>query len=123
TSPWRDYNVNHTIYGNVTKVAGSHTLKFGAIFYHYNKHENADLVGALNNGVFAFDNTNKPTSSTTFGGNPVCTSTPTAGGTCPFDFEQVWANFLMGQLNAFSQGSFDVTANIFQNTFEYYGQD
>ncbi len=38
--PYQDYNVNHTTYGNVTKVLGSHTLKFGAIYYHYNKHEN-----------------------------------------------------------------------------------
>src|SRR5882762_6319891 len=32
--PYQDYNVNHTTYGNVTKILGSHTLKFGAIYYH-----------------------------------------------------------------------------------------
>ena len=47
--PYQDYNVNHTTYGNVTKILGSHTLKFGAIYYHYNKHEN-QLSGS-NNGA------------------------------------------------------------------------
>ena len=50
--PYNDFNVNHTAYGNVTKVVGSHTLKFGAIYYHYNKHEN-QLTGS-NNGSFSF---------------------------------------------------------------------
>ncbi len=119
--PYQDYNVNHTTYGNVTKVLGSHTLKFGAIYYHYNKHEN-QLSGS-NNGSYNFDAQNAPTATTVFNGAPVCTGTAAAGGTCPFSFEQAFANFLLGQLNTFSQASLDVTANIFDNQFEYYGQD
>jgi len=119
--PYQDYNVNHTTYGNVTKVLGAHTLKFGAIYYHYNKHEN-QLTGS-NNGSYSFDAANAPTSATTFNGNPVCTGTAATGGTCPFSFEQAYANFLLGQLSSFSQASLDVTANIFDNQFEYYGQD
>src|SRR5579859_2541787 len=56
--PYSDYNTNHTVYGNVTKVLGSHTLKFGAIFYHYNKHEN-QLSGS-NNASYTFDATQIP---------------------------------------------------------------
>jgi len=119
--PYNDFNVNHTVYGNVTKVLGSHTLKFGAIYYHYNKHEN-QLTGS-NNGAFSFDAQNAPTSTTLFNGAPVCTGTAAAGGTCPFSFEQSFANFLLGQTNTFAQASLDVTANIFDNQFEYYGQD
>jgi Carboxypeptidase regulatory-like domain len=119
--PYNDYNVNHTTYGNVTKILGAHTLKFGAIYYHYNKHEN-QLSGS-NNGSYSFDAQNAPSASTTFNGNPVCTGTAATGGTCPFSFEQTYANFLLGQLNTFSQASLDVTANIFDNQFEYYGQD
>ena len=119
--PYNDYNINHTVYGNVTKVLGSHTLKFGAIFYHYNKHEN-QLSGS-NNGSFTFDTTNAPTATTTFNGAPVCTGKASTGGTCPFSFEQAFANFLLGQDANFSQASLDVTANIFDNQFEYYGQD
>ena len=119
--PYNDYNVNHTVYGNVTKVLGAHTLKFGAIYYHYNKHEN-QLSGS-NNGAFSFDTSNAPTAATTFNGAPVCTGTAAGGGTCPFSFEQAFANFLLGQDASFSQASLDVTANIFDNQFEYYGQD
>src|SRR4029077_7493669 len=117
--PYRDYNVNHTVYGDATKVLGNHTLKFGAIFYHYNKHEN-QLSGS-NNGSFSFDNSNAPTAATLHG--TVCTGTAAKGGTCPFTFEQAFANFLLGQDATFSQASLDVTANIFDNQFEYYGQD
>jgi hypothetical protein len=135
--PYNDYNTNHTVYGNVTKVAGAHTLKFGAIYYHYNKHEN-QLSGS-NNGAYNFDAVNAPNCQTT--GNPpvvtctqpngaqgpvataVCNGSAAGGGTCPFSFEQAFANFLLGQLNTFSQASLDVTANIFDNQFEYYGQD
>ena len=119
--PYNDYNTNHTTYGNATKVLGSHTLKFGAIYYHYNKHEN-QLSGS-NNGSYSVDSANAPNSSTLFNGSPVCTGTAAAGGTCPFSFEQAYANFLLGQLSTFSQASLDVTANIFDNQFEYYGQD
>jgi len=114
--PYRDYNVNHTTYGNVTKVLGRHTLKFGVIYYHYNKHEN-QLTGS-NNGTYSFDAVNAPTAAT-----GACTGTAATGGTCPFSFEQAFANFLLGQMSTFSQASLDVTANIFDNQFEYYGQD
>jgi len=119
--PYQDYNVNHTVYGDATKVVGQHTLKFGAIYYHYNKHEN-QLSGS-NNGSFSFDATNAPAATTVFNGGPVCAGTAAKGGTCPFSFEQAFANFLLGQDVSFSQASLDVTANIFDNQFEYYGQD
>jgi hypothetical protein len=119
--PYNDYNVNNTVYGNVTKVVGAHTLKFGAIYYHYNKHEN-QLTGS-NNASYSVDATNAPTAATVFNGGPVCTGTAATGGTCPFSFEQAYANFLLGQLSSFSQASLDVTANIFDNQFEYFGQD
>jgi len=138
--PYSDYNINHTTYGNVTKVIGSHTLKFGAIYYHYNKHEN-QLSGS-NNGSFSFDNSNQPSCVLNAAGTAivtctqpngtqgpvataVCTGPPTPpfNGTCPFSFEQAFTNFLLGQDSNFSQASLDVTANIFDNQFEYYGQD
>lgn len=115
--PYNDYNRNQTAFGNVTKVLGKHTLKFGAVFYHYNKHEN-QLTGS-NNGSFSFDNTNAP-SATTAGGT-ICGNSGQPA--CPTTFEQTWANFLLGQGTGFSQANIDVTANIFDNQFEYYGQD
>src|SRR6267378_900941 len=138
--PYRDYNVNHTVYGDVTKVLGKRTLKFGAIYYRYNKHEN-QLSGS-NNGSFSFDTTNQPNCKLNAAGTAivtctqpngsqgpvataVCTGPPTPpfNGSCPFSFEGSFANFLLGQDASFSQASLDVTANIFDNQFEYYGQD
>jgi carboxypeptidase family protein len=111
--PYRDYNINHTTYGNVTKILGAHTLKFGAIYYHYNKHEN-QLSGS-NNGAFSFDTTNQPfckldSTGTTIASctqpngtqgpvaTAVCTGPPTPpfNGNCPFSFEGAFANFLLG---------------------------
>jgi hypothetical protein len=103
--PYNDYDRNQTVTGNVTKVFGTHTLKFGAIFYHTNKHEN-QLSGS-NNGSFSFTNTNQPASGST-------------------TFEQSWANFLLGNASGspgFQQADQDVTANIFDNQIEYYAQD
>lgn len=99
--PYNNYDRNQTVGGNVTKVVGTHTLKFGAIFYHTNKHENQ--LSGFNNGSFTFLDTNKPAAATSF--------------------EQTWANFLLGNASTFQQADQDVTANIFANTFEYYGQD
>ena len=115
--PYSDYNTNHTVYGNVTKVLGSHTLKFGAIFYHYNKHEN-QLSGS-NNASYTFDATNIPTAASA--GSTICGNAGQPA--CPSTFEQTFANFLLGNVSSFAQASLDVTANIFDNQFEYYGQD
>ena len=115
--PYNDYNRNQTAFGNATKVFGSHTLKFGAIGYHYNKHEN--LLSGSNNGSFSFANTNAP-SATTAGGT-ICGTGSLAA--CPSSFEQSWANFLLGNASTFAQASLDVTANVFDNQFEFYAQD
>jgi hypothetical protein len=115
--PYNDYNRNQTVFGNVTRVAGSHTLIFGGIFYHYNKHEN-QLSGS-NNGSFTFLNTNAPSPTTS--GGAVCGNAGQPA--CGNSFEQTWANFLLGNASTFSQASLDVTANVFDNQFEYFGQD
>ena len=98
--PYRDYNRNHTVFGNVTKIIGTHTLKFGATYYHYNKSENA---GGNNAGTFAYNNNGLPAGS--------------------FSFEQSWANFLLGRVGTFSQSSLDLTADIKDHQFEWYAQD
>src|SRR5262249_7181890 len=98
--PYRDYNQNHTVFTNVTKVVGSHSIKVGGTYYRYRKHENA---GRGNDGSFAFNNNGVPAGT----GN----------------FEQAWANFLLGRVGTFAQSSLDLTADIRDNQFEYYAQD
>lgn len=100
--PYNDFNKNYTYFGNVSKIWGNHTFKFGAIYYHYEKHENA---GNGNQGQYTFNNN--------FTGFPTGT----------FNFEQAWANFLLGNVATFTQTSLDLTADILDNQFEYYAQD
>ena len=92
-------------------------MKFGAIFYHYNKHEN-QLSGS-NNGAYSFDAVNAPACSTTGGvttctqpngqagpvATAVCNGAAASGGTSAFSAEQAWANVLLGQLSSFSQAN------------------
>ncbi len=98
--PYNDFNKNHTIFGNVSKIAGSHSFKFGAIFYHYQKHENA---GRGNQASYTFNTLGQQTGA--------------------LAFEQQWANFLTGNVGTFAQSSLDLTADIRDNQFEYYAQD
>ena len=98
--PYNDFNQNHQAFGNVSKIIGTHTIKVGATYYHYRKNEN-NANG--NQGTFTFSNTGAPT------------GTPT--------FEQAWANFLQGKASRFQQNALDLTADIRDNSFEYYLQD
>ncbi len=100
--PYKDYNINHNAFTNVTKVVGAHTFKLGATYYHYEKHENA---GSGNQGTFAMNTNGLPSGTGTIG------------------FEQAWANFLLGRVGTFSQSSLDLTADIKDNQFEYFAQD
>lgn len=100
--PYRDYNRNHNVFATLTKTVGSHTLKFGVDYNHYNKQENN---AAANAGSFAFTNGNLPTGSTAQA------------------YQQAWANFLTGYVTTFSQASIDVTPSILVNQIEAFAQD
>lgn len=113
---YRDFNRNHQVFGNITKVHGGHTFKFGGTYYHYNKSENA---GGNNTGTFAY-NTNGIPSATTLS-STICGNAGQPA--CPSSFEQSWANFLLGRVGTFSQSSIDIVADIKDNQFEYFGQD
>ncbi|MBS1821856.1 MAG: TonB-dependent receptor [Acidobacteria bacterium] len=100
--PYRDYNRNHNIYGNITKTIGQHSLRIGATYNHYQKTENA---GGGNQGTFAFSNNGA------------------VAGSTALNYQQAWANFLTGYVNNFNQASLDLTPNIQNNSLEVYGQD
>ena len=98
--PYRDFNRDHNIYDNITKVMGVHTLKFGGTYNHYQKTENN---ASANAGTFTFTPAVVPTGTTTY--------------------NQAFANFLLGNVATFSQASEDITPNILANQFELYVQD
>jgi len=98
---YRDYNRNHNLFDNVSWIRGRHAMKFGFVFHHYQKKENA---AGDNAGNLEFDSTNLPT-----------------GGIAR---EQDFANFLLGFVSSdFSQSPTDITADTRQNLWEFYGQD
>jgi hypothetical protein len=111
---YNDHNVNQEGFGNFTKIEGSHTLKFGLSYDHYQKLENA--TGTSNQGAFSFANPTPPSSATLAG---VGTGVAAAG-----QFDAEFANFLIGNANGgFSQASEAPTANINENSIELYAQD
>ncbi len=113
--PYLDYNRNHNVFDNLTYIRGTHSLKFGFSFNHYNKNENsAGNTASPNNGSFSFGEEGTPLDAN---GNCINGSDGNCG------VYQTWANFLQGVPNAFTQQSTDLTAHIFENTWEFFAQD
>ncbi len=100
--PYRDYNTNHNVFADITRVFGTHTLKVGIDYNHYNKRENN---ASANAGSFAFTNGNLPT------------------GSAAQPFQQAFANFLSGYVTTFSQASVDVTPSVTAQQIEAFVQD
>lgn len=100
--PYNDFNFNHQFYTNVSKIWNNHTFKFGGIYNRYRKTE---------------DNTSGTEGSFSF----INSGIPSGKGT--INFQQSWANFLLGHASAFSQSAVNITPDIRQNSFEFYGQD
>ncbi len=115
---YRDYNRNHQIFGNVTKVMGRHTIKAGGTYYHYQKTENA---AGNNAGSFSFTGAQVAGS----GLNANCTASTLTNGVSNsvYCLSQGWANFLMGRVLTFTQVAVDITPNVQSNQMEFYGQD
>ncbi len=119
---YRDYNRNHQIFGNVTKVIGRHTWKFGGTYYHYQKTENA---AGNNTGTFTFNGVNVTASG--LNGNCSSAASTTANGVMAtnsiYCLEQGIANFLMGRVFTYTQASVDITPDVRANQMEFFGQD
>ncbi len=98
--PYDDFNRNHNVFDNMTKIWGRHSLKFGFSYHHYQKTENA---GGNNTGTFSFSGTVRPSGTSIF--------------------EQAWANFLLGNVSSFTQIQFDLTPDIRAHQIELYAQD
>lgn len=109
--PYDNFSWKQNFRGNLTWVSGDHTMKYGAIYSKYRKHENA-LAGS-NEGIYSGFNTPGATTRV---------NAPGSTGTLANN-NQLWANFLMGTNASFTQASFDYTADLRQMTFEAYAQD
>lgn len=111
--PYDDFNRNHNIFSNLSKQFARHTLRFGFTYNHYQKTENA----AGNNAATFNFNSNDAVIVDSLG-------TPLAGtALADARFQQTWANFLLGDVNLFTQASVDLTPDIQTNQWEFYAQD
>jgi hypothetical protein len=105
--PYDNFSWKQNVGGDLTWVAGNHTIKFGTIASLYRKNENA--LAGNNEGIYTGFNT------------PGATSAVLAtGGTT---VQQQFANFLLGTNATFTQAHYDYTADLRQKTFESYAQD
>jgi len=84
-------------------VFGTHTTKYGFYFTKIRKHENS--LGGTNEGTYGAAST-APT-------RPTGTSAT----------NQLWANFLLGNFQTFTQNQFDLTADLRSNSIEAFAQD
>jgi hypothetical protein len=101
--PYSDFSYNKAVFGTMSKVFGSHTTKFGVNFAKIRKHENS--LGGFNEGRFS-----------------AVSATPTRpAGTSTTN--QLWANFLLGTFQVFTQNQFDLTADVSSNSIEAFAQD
>ena len=106
--------------GDLTWTRGNHTVKFGAVYSFYRKHENS--LGGVNQGTFnGFLNTDLASAqqASVNAPNSLTQETSAARRTAL----QNWANFLLGNNLTFSQARLDLTADLRQKAFEGYGQD
>ena len=99
--PYRDFNRNHNVFDNFTRILGRHTMKTGFTYHRYQKSENA---AGGNNGSFSFSD-----------------AVPTGSGTLAF--RQQWANFLLGLVSNYTQTSVDFHAEVRQRQLEVFAQD
>src|SRR6266567_302378 len=91
--PYSDFSYNKAVFATLSKVFGTHTTKYGFNFARIRKHENA--LGGFNQARYGAVSTS-PT-------RPTGTSTT----------NQLWANFLLGNFQTFTQNQFDLTADLF----------
>lgn len=84
------------IYDNISKVAGTHTMKFG---FYWDSNGNQQSSGQPLNGTYDFE---------TYG--------PTSTG-------NVYADFLLGRADSYQQASAIPVDNLYFHQYSFYGQD
>ena len=101
--PYSDFSFNKAVFGTVSKVFAAHTAKLGINFSKIRKHENS--LGGFNEVRYS----------------PVSTAPTRPTGTTSAN--QLWANFLMGINQVYTQNQFDLTADLSSSSIEAFAQD
>jgi hypothetical protein len=104
--PYDNFSWKQNFSGSASWISGGHTMKYGVVYSMYRKNENA--LAGNNEGNFSAFATTLPTTTANITLN---------------QNRQRWANFLVGNVNTFTQAKFDYTADLRQNALEAYAQD
>ena len=107
--PYTNFSNNKSVFATLSKVFGAHTTKYGVNYAKLRKYENS--IGGTNEGTYGAVSSSpaRPTG---------CTST-----TAICNSNQLWANFLLGNFQTFTQNQFDITADLRSSTIEAFAQD
>ncbi|HKQ73860.1 MAG TPA: TonB-dependent receptor [Blastocatellia bacterium] len=121
--PYDNFSYKHNLNGSLTALIGSHTIKAGAVYSIYRKNENA--LAGVNEGSFSAFSITAPTGLTfpqnyTLPNGTVLANALTA--TVAQNLQR-WANFMVGNVQTFTQAHFDYTADLRQKAIEAFGQD
>ncbi|HEV7746811.1 MAG TPA: carboxypeptidase regulatory-like domain-containing protein [Pyrinomonadaceae bacterium] len=101
--PYSDFSFNKSAFGTLSKLFGAHTTKYGINVSRIRKHENS--LGGFNEVRYS----------------PVSTTPLRPAGTTAAN--QLWANFLMGVNQVYTQNQFDLTADLSSTSIEAFAQD
>jgi hypothetical protein len=113
--PYSDFSYNKSLFATFSKVFGSHTTKYGFNFSRIRKHENS--LGGFNEVRYSAVSAT-PTACTTNPPSAVCFR-PLGTSTT----NQLWANFLLGNFQVYTQNQFDLTADLSASSVEAFAQD
>ena len=121
--PYDNFSYKHNFTGSWTWIFRKHILKTGGVYSFYRKNENA--LAGNNEGYFSAFSSTIPTGQTfpqnyVLSNGTVLTNALTATVAANL---QRWANFLIGNVQTFTQAHYDYTADLRQKTIEAYVQD
>ncbi len=102
--PYSDFSFNKAAFITFSKVFGAHTTKFGFNFTSIAKHENS--ISGANEGSYG-----------------AVSATPAKPGATTTNQQQLWANFLLGNFQTFTQSQLDITADLHAHSIEGFAQD
>lgn len=101
--PYSDFSYNKSAFTTLSKVFGTHTTKYGVSFARIRKHENS--LGGFNEVRYS-----------------AVSAAPTRpAGTSATN--QLFANFLLGNFQVYTQNQFDLTADLSSTSIEAFAQD
>jgi hypothetical protein len=102
--PYTNFSNNKSVFATLSKVFGAHTTKYGFNYARLRKYENS--IGGTNEATYG-----------------AVSSTPAKPGASTTNSQQLWANFLLGNLQTFTQNQFDITADLRASSIEAFAQD